>query len=114
MARQQTVYITETDSSQKIIIGRAETYGTQQVIFDFSQMVQKLGQPQQIKLYIAFGGSLRELTLPVVGTTAIWNITADDTASKGVGECEVYYLLESGGLWKSDIFQVTVKRDINS
>ena len=103
---------------QRITIGRRETYGTQQVIFDctdVSKVFDGLENINRVSLLLRLpNGETRSTTLDLDRnqSTLSWNVSTEDTKCKGNAECELFFYFENGGLWKSNIFKVIIKPDI--
>ncbi len=106
------------DDVPNITIGKAKTYNTRSIVFDFSALKEKYGDGVFSLLYVRPGEaeerSEAELTVPVVvtGNKATWIVTDTDTAHSGAGEAECIYR-GNGFCFKSNIFYVVVGRDIN-
>lgn len=108
----QTVTVSEKNN-QNIIIGRRDTYGTEEIAFDLSYLIDAFGdgtavllikRPQDATAYPASGITQTDSTLT-------WRVSGIDTAYKGHGECEIYWYVDDG-LAKSIIYSVTILRDI--
>ena len=98
---------------QRIEIGRARTHGTRRVLFDCGEVLRAVGAVDSVKLWYAPPCSDPcARTLDLDNGVAAWSITAEDTAHKGSGECQLFFYTAGGGLWKSSIFQVSVLADI--
>lgn len=96
-----------------ITIGRRDTYGTEQVVFDLSELIETYGagsavlmvkRPSDETAYPAATTEQNE-------TSLVWTVSEIDTAVKGRGECEVFWYVESN-LAKSVIFPLSILRDI--
>lgn len=102
---------------QTITIGRRETYGTHQVIFDCADVFKAFGGPDSFSrvdlMYCLPNGETRSIPLNMDrNNELLWNVSTEDTERKGNAECELYFYLKKGGLWKSNVFLVKIKPDI--
>lgn len=100
---------------QKIEFNRIRrgTYGAARVLFDFSEIADIYGDAESIELWFkASNGTFHKVPLEINGTIAAWNISAEDTAVPGRGECELFYSTPGNSLWKSEIFDISILRDI--
>ena len=107
----QTVTITQ-NSTPNIIIGRRNTYETQQVIFDISWLVQTYGEgTAELLIKRPKDASAYPVVAVLDGNTLTWTVSDTDTQDKGHGECEIFWYV-NGGLAKSCICGITILRDI--
>ena len=99
---------------QIISIGRTRTYGTVQICFDCAAVIEKYGSVEGVELWLMMPGKpIRTRMIEFDGVSAFWLVDETDTDKCGNGEAELYFYLSGGGLWKSSIFPVIIKPDIN-
>ena len=97
---------------QGITIGRRDTYGTEQVVFDLADLIATYGDGSAV---LMVKRKLDETAYPATTEQEdgklLWTVSNIDTAYKGRGECEIFWYVE-GNLAKSVIFPLSILRDI--
>ncbi len=99
-------------------IGRCGSYGTQEIIFDFSELAEEFGTGDFSLLFVrpteADEQPIENIKVPVSvsGHFAYWIVSEHDTEKLGRGAGQIVYC-GNGFLYKSSIFQITVMRDIH-
>lgn len=98
--------------SQGITIGRRGTYGTEQVVFDLSKLIETYGAGSAVLMVKRPNDST---AYPAVTTqedvTLTWTVGDVDTAYKGAGECEIFWYVDDA-LAKTVIYPLAILRDI--
>ena len=97
---------------QGITIGRRDTYGTEQVVFDLSELMATYGDGSAV---LMVKRPVDETAYPATTEQTegqlIWTVSDIDTAYKGKGECEIFWYVDRN-LAKTVIFPTSVLRDI--
>jgi len=97
---------------QGITIGRRDTYGTEQVEFDLTELIDTYGNGSAI---LMVKRKLDETAYPATTEQAdgklLWTVSEIDTAYKGKGECEIFWYVD-GNLAKTVIYPISIMRDI--
>lgn len=100
-------------SVPKIIIGRRNTYGSEEVRFDLSNLISAYGDGSAV---LMVKRSTDETAYPAEtvrdGNVLVWAVRDVDTSYKGQGECELFWYVGENALAKSIIYPVVVMRDI--
>ena len=97
---------------QGISIGRRDTYGTEQVVFDLTELIDVYGEGSAVLMVKRPGD---ETAYPAATDQEdgklLWTVSDIDTAYKGKGECEIFWYVD-GNLAKTVIYPTNVLRDI--
>ena len=118
MRKSRTIKVNRGDLPW-ISIGRCGSYGTQEIIFDFSELAEEFGAGDFYLLFVrpteADEQPLENIKVPldVSGHIATWTVSEHDTEKLGRGAGQIVYR-GNGFCYKSNIFQIIVTRDIHS
>lgn len=97
---------------QGITIGRRDTYGTEQVVFDLAELIDVYGEGSAVLMVKRPGDETAyPATTEQTDGQLIWTVSDIDTAYKGKGECEIFWYV-NGNLAKTVIYPTNVLRDI--
>lgn len=109
----QTVTVDECNKPE-IIIGRRGTFGTEEIIFDLSDLIESYGNGSAVLMV------KRPKDIAAYPTTTTqnenqlsWIPNEIDTSYKGSGACELFWYVD-GGLSKSVVYPLIIERDIGT
>lgn len=96
----------------RIVVGRRDTYSTQQISFDLSYLIDNYGAGTAVLLVKGPNDkSAYQADAMQENGTLLWTISNIDTAYRGNGECEIFWYVD-GGLAKSIIYPLLILKDI--